>query len=159
MDEDLTQEELDYLKNLREEELEDSEEDRILTSQELGEGYGPPLPEERHNQHEFLSKSTDKLHVDRFTFLDEEELGRPLFNVRFLMKLEALSKHYLDKICEANGVENRISEYFRREIDNICSSGMSKNGFIQMMNVTKKVDTTRTRRRDNIENLKGGSKK
>ena len=140
-------------------ETDDSELDRLGISHEMAELYGSPTQEEKHNQHIFLSKTTDKQEVDRFTFLNEEETGRPLFSMRFMLDIEDICKHYLDEALAKHGEENKISKYWRRKIDNVTSSGMSKNGFIQMMNITRKMDMTRKSSRGNIENLKGGTKK
>jgi len=57
-------------------------------------------------------------------------------------------------------IENRVSDYFKQKIINITDSGMSNEGFMANLNVTKKMDSVRRKVRDNrIENLKGGKKK
>ncbi len=63
--------------------------------------------------------------------------------------MEDIIKYYLDDICDENNVDNKLADYFRKKIDNICSSGMSNEGFIQNINATKRVDITRKRVRNN----------
>ena len=158
---DLTPEELEQLKEIQEDMVEDQQEDQYDNTQEFQEGYGSPEPEEKQNQHSFLHKaaygSDDTV---RTTFLSQEELGRPLFNVRFLLDLEDISKWYLDAYAKlyGEGGINRVSDYFKQKTQNITDSGMSKEGFAMNLNVTRKMDTIRKRVRANIENLKGGSK-
>jgi len=156
---DLTPEELEQMKEFQEDMAEEGEEDRMDNTQEWQEGYGSPEPEEKQNQHSFLHKAAygggDTV---RTTFLSQEELGRPLFNIRFLMDLEDISKWYLDDYAKKYGVGkmNRVSDYFLQKINNITDSGMSNDGFAMKLNVTKKIDSVRRRVRSNVENLKGG---
>ncbi len=163
-----TEEELQALEDAQEEAQAeatvDSEEARQELSEEMQELYGAPEPEEVLNQHAYLDRATFKSgDTVRTTLLTEQELGRPLFNVRFLMDLKDLSKHYFDPIIKELGFDiekdNRIATYFEEKIQNITGSGMSRDGFAMNLNVTKKLDATRKRYRENpIENLKGGKK-
>lgn len=170
-----TQEELEQLREFQQEMEEDSKEDITDDQQdsqfEFQEGYGPPDPEEKHNPHTFLNKaafiSPDTLRV---TNLGEEELGKPIFNVRFLLDMEDIAEFYLGGLCEEMGTEdqktgnkiplpNRISQYFREKVINITDSGMSKEGFTMLMNTTKNINVSRTRKKQRLENLKGGIKR
>lgn len=159
--EDLTPEQMEEMEDFQEEALENQKDDQHDDAEEFNEAYGSPEPEERQNQHAFLAKaafkSTDTV---RTTYLDQEELGRPLFSVRFLLDLEDISKWYLDSYAIKYGVDkkNRVSDYFLQKIRNITDSGMSKEGFAMNLNVTKKMDTIRKRVRGNIENFQGGKK-
>ncbi len=148
---------LEEMENIQLDEAQDQQDESMINTQEFQEGMGmePDMP---FNQHTFLANSLDQENPEKVTFLSTSELGIPLFNMRFLQDIEDVSKHYLDGLCKEYGVENKISEYFRAKIKNIADSGMSNQGFIQNMNVTKKVDMTRTRKR-NIDNLKGGKQK
>ena len=157
MPEEISQEMIDEIEAQREEESEDADEDRNIMNQEFTEGYGYPEPEEKFNQHTFLTKSLDHYEPEKVTYLNQYELGRPLFTVRFLLDLEDVCKHYLDKLCEELEVKNKIAQYFREKIINVSSSGMSNEGFVQNLNVTKKMDSTRHRIRNPIANLKGGN--
>lgn len=157
----ITEEELEALEEMQEEQMEDQAQDNFENSQELQEAYGAPEPEERQNQHSFLHKSAfgseDTL---KTTYLNEWELGRPMFNIRFLLDMEDISKFYLDDLCKKYESDNRVSNYFKQKIKNITDSGMSKDGFISNLNVTKKMDSMRSKVRVNpIENLKGGKRK
>lgn len=161
----LTQEELEEMEDMQEEATEDADQDRFENTQEWQERYGSPEPEEKHNQHTFLSNAVKSLDTVRTTYLDEWELGRPMFNVRFLLDMEDISKFYLDEMAEElsdkeKPVFNNIANYFRQKILNITDSGMSKGGFTMNLNVTRKMDSMRRKVRvSNTENLKGGKKR
>lgn len=158
---EITDEELEEMQEFQEDASEEAQEDQLLNSQEFQEAYGSPEPEEKQNQHSFLHKSAfDSSDTTRVTNLNEFELGRPMFSVRFLLDMEDISKHYLDDMAKDNKIMNNIANYFRQKILNITDSGMSRDGFTALLNVTKKMDTTRKKVRiSNIENLQGGKKK
>jgi len=152
--EELQQAMIDEMENIQLDEAQDQQEEGMVNSQEFQEAMEPGQ-ETQYNQHTFLSNSLNQENPEKVTYLSESELGVPLFNMRFLQDIEDVCKHYLDDLCKEYLIQNKISEYFRAKIKNIADSGMSKNGFVQHMNVTKKVDMTRTRKR-NLDNLKGG---
>lgn len=147
---------IEEMENIQLDEAQDQQDEQMVNSQEFQDSMIPE-PDMPFNQHTFLANSLDQENPEKVTFLSHSELGIPLFNMRFLQDIEDVCKHYLDGICKQYGVENKISQYFRAKIINIADSGMSNEGFIQNANITKKVDMTRTRRR-NLDNLKGGSK-
>lgn len=153
----------EMLDEMHGEQLEDSELDRMELGKEYQEGYEEPQADERQNQHSFLHKAAfDAGDTVKTTFLTQEELGRPLFSVRFLLKLKTIARHYIDPLCTELELDphkdNKIAIYFQDETENISSSGMSNEGFAMNLNVTKKMDAVRRRIRDPIENLKGGKK-
>ncbi len=155
----LTDEQLEELQQMQKDQMEDQQEDQQDNQQDFAEEYGAPEPEERMNQHSFLNKATfESNDTVRTTFLNEWELGRPMFNVRFLLDMEDISKFYLDEIAKDLETSNRVSDYFKQKIHNITDSGMSKEGFAMNLNVTKKIDSVRKKVSGNIENLKGGNK-
>lgn len=161
-EEQYTPELLEEMEDLRTEEMEEQQLDQGEVQEDFGgQGYGYPQQEDKHNQHTFISKAVDMKDVEKVSYLKPEELGRPLFNVRFLLDMEDIAKHYLDPLLAKDdlNLKNRISDYFRNKINNICSSGLSHNGFIQTMNITKRMDATRTRVRGNTDNLNIGNKK
>ncbi len=143
-----TPEMLEKMEMQQQEQVEEGQEDTFLDNQQLMDAYGSPEQEEKQNQHSFLHKSAfSTIDSEKVTFLDEYELGRPVFNIRFLLDLEDISHYYLDEICKILDLRNEIAQYFRDKINNICDSGMSNRGFIQNMNVTKRMDTTKRRLR------------
>ena len=79
----LSEEELEEMEDMQDELLEDQQADNVENSQELGELYGSPEPEERHNQHTFLDNAVKAKDTVRTTYLDEWELGRQMINVRY----------------------------------------------------------------------------
>lgn len=162
-EQEISPELLEEMEDLQGEDLEEQQLDQGEVTEDFGAqtGYGYPEPEEKMNQHAFISKAVDMQDLEKVTYLKQEELGRPLFNVRFLLDMEDISKHYLDPLLLKYKITlgNRISNYFRHKINNICSSGLSNEGFIHTMNITKKMEATRTRMRGNVENLNMGKKK
>ncbi len=156
----LTDEELEEYKEIQEDAADDTQEDQFDNNQDYQESYGSPEPEEKHNQHTFLSNAVKSDDTVRVTNLNEFELGKPMFSVRFLLDMEDISKFYLDEMAKENKIENNISNYFRQKILNITDSGMSKDGFTMNLNVTKKMDSVRQKVRvNNIENLQGRRKR
>ena len=155
----VTPEMLEELEEHQEDETADAQEESALNNQEFQEAYGSPEPEPVFNQHAFISGTLNFDSPEKVTYLSESELGRPLFNMRFLLDVEDIVKHYLDDLFKRHNVENKVSKYFRRKINNFADSGMSNQGFIQNMNVTKKMDMTRKRIKNlgNVNNLKGGN--
>ena len=158
-EQEITPEEIEEYQEEQKVEGEESDEDRLAAQQEFAEAYGSPEPEEKHNQHTFLSKAVSAKDTVRTTFLSDQELGRPLFSVRFLLDMEDVSRHYLDIFAESCEGHNRIANYFLNKVQNITDSGMSNKGFTMNLNVTRKMDTTRTRVKGNIENLQKGGKR
>ena len=161
----LTEEELEELQEMQEDIAQDTADDQREDTLEWQEAYGSPEPEEKHNQHTFLSNAVKAEDTTRVTYLDEWELGRPMFSVRFLLDMEDISKFYLDEMVKelsskGEEINNNIANYFHQKILNITDSGMSKEGFAMNLNVTRKIDMLRKKVRiNNIENLKGGKKR
>ncbi len=161
-----TPEELDMIQEIQDDQQEDMQEDNMLLSAEHQEAYTADMtPEERQNAHSFLHKAAfDNEDTVRTTFLSESELGRPLFNIRFLLDMEDISKFYIDPIVKELGIDqltgNKIAIYFLKKTYNVTDSGMSNKGFSMNLNVTRKMDSTRNRiKSNNIENLQGGKKR
>ncbi len=171
-EEEYSSEELQALEDMQDEQSEDSFDEQQLLNKEYGEGYPIPEPEERINSAAFLNKAAFQAKdTVKTTFLTEGELGRPLFNVRFLLDMHDITKHYLDnEIKKLNKLKpedededdfkdsNRIANYFLEKVRNITDSGMSNKGFAMNLNVTRKMDSTRTKNRNLVQNKKGGEK-
>ncbi len=153
--EEFEQQMYDEMQDSGMEQLEDQEDDRLQSQYDFQSTYGSPEPKEQFNQHSFLSNSLMFDQPEKVTFMTESELGRPLFSLRFLLDIEDIAKYYLDDIALDLGIYNKIALYFREKITNYCSSGMSNKGFVQNLNVTKKMDTVRQRIR-NLPEVKGG---
>ena len=131
-----TEEEIAMMEAAQEEAQEegtvDAEEARQEISEEMQELYGAPEPEEVLNQHAFLDKAAFKSpDTVKTTMLTEQELGKPLFNIRFLLDLEDLSKHYFDPIIKGLGLDpekdNRIANYFAEKIQNYFLLSFRRN--------------------------------
>ena len=146
---------MEEMEDLEADRMYDQQEEQIANTQELQEAYSSQGEEQQFNQHTFLANSLGLEEVEKVTYLGESELGRPLFNMRFLLDIEDISKYYIDDLAAGFNIPNKIADYFRAKINNIGSSGMSNKGFIQNLNVTRKMDSTKNRIR-NLEQVKGG---
>lgn len=160
MEPPITPEEIEAYNEEQEQDAIDAEQDKALFNAEMQDAYGSPEADEKHNAHTFLDKaafqSTDTI---RTTFLTQDELGRPLFSMRFILDMEDVAKHYLDDLAKKAKIDNRIAAYFKNKAFNMADSGMSREGFSMSLNVMKKIDTTRRRDVNNIQNLQGGNRK
>ncbi|KKN20298.1 hypothetical protein LCGC14_0937100 [marine sediment metagenome] len=161
MAQEFTDEQLNQaMEDFSEDQSEDMEENRLLSGTEWQEGYGPPEPEERHNAHTFLAKAVfDQPNTLKTTFLTEGELGRPDFSVRFLASIKTVAEDLIDPLAKHFELENGVAHYFGEKMENITASGLSNKGFSMNMNVTRKMDATRKRVRDPVDNFKGGQRK
>lgn len=148
----------DQVDDQEEESLEDAEQ-RYEENLDLQDDYPAPEPEEKHNQWTILDKAFKSKDTIKTTYLSEQELGRPLFSVRFYGTYRDLSTHYLDVELDQLGFDaaqsNIVKKYFIHKIMNVTDSGMSNKGFAMNLNVTHKRDSTRKRIR---EVTKDGSK-
>lgn len=182
MEEPITPEILEEIKEEQLMDQEEADEDKMILTQEQMEAYGYPEPEEKQSQHSFLHKAAFGTEdTIRTTYLSESELGRPLFNIRFLLDMEDIADHYLKGVVEFINkakseeqqeegekpkeelkpikVENKISRYFKMKAYNISDSGMSNQGFSMNLNVMRKLDMTRKRSIENLKNLQGGKQR
>ncbi len=153
---------MEEMREQQQDDLEDAEDDRFDLNQEMQDGYPVPEPDEKQNQHTFIHKAAfGSDNTVRTTYLHEGELGRPLFTVRFLLDMHDISKYYIDQLVKDLGLnpeDNGIANYFWEKIQNITDSGMSNKGFAMNMNVTRRMDATRRKVKENIL-MKGGGKK
>ncbi len=151
----MEQESLEESQDLKE----DEQEDQYELSQELLDSYNAIEPEEKFNQFTILSNALRAPDTVKTTWLSESELGRPLFNIRFLLDMEDIAKYYIDPLLNGMKLDpdqfNAIAVYFKAKKENVTSSGMSNKGFAMNLSVTKKVDATRKRIK-NITDMKGG---
>lgn len=176
--ENMDDEQLARAVNDLEEEKEDSLDEQAQLSNEMKELYGGAEPEEKMNAHTFLHQAAFKAKdTTRITYLKEEELGRPLFSIRFMLDMEDIAKYYLDPLLVSLKEEqealkekgkpyvdidveknNGIANYFYNKIQNVTDSGMSNMGFSMNLNVTRKMDATRRKSQASMDNLKGGNR-
>jgi hypothetical protein len=159
-EQEFTEDMLEQMELEQEDQVQDTYEDNLLTQQEYQEAYPMQEPEEKQSAHSFLHKAAfQSMDTVRTTFLQQEELGKPLFSVRFLMDMEDISNYYVNPILKkyelVNKETNRISDYFWNKVQNITASGMSNKGFSMNLNVTRKMDSTRNR----IKNIQQPNKK
>lgn len=133
-------------------ELEDDAADTYEDNMDVQKDYLAPEPDEKHNQWSTINKAISTKDTVRTTFLDANEIGRPLFSVRFYLDQEDLAHHYLDKELSAMGYvpvgANIVAEYFKNKVQNITDSGMSNKGFTMNLAATSKRDVTKKRIRE-----------
>ena len=139
MSEEVTQDEMD-----RDEEMLNEAEDRADINMDAAEGYGAPMQEEKINQFTITKEAIHSKDAVRTTFLKREELGLPLFSVRFYLGCQSIAESFNAQM---------IADYFKSHVQNISSSGMSNEGFIMKLNVTNRRDVTRRHER-RVEGIK-----
>lgn len=154
----ISQEEIEEAEDEQEENAEDAYEENL----ELQKDYMAPEPEEKHNQFTIIDKALKAQDTVRSTFLTEQELGRPLFSVRFYMDYHDLSQHYLNNTLARLGLDpkewNFVANYFQNKYQNITDSGMSNKGFTMNIAVTQKRDTIKKRVREVNKDYGGKAK-
>ncbi len=159
-EEKITEEMMDQYEEDQKDDMADDRYDDMSDDQETRDTFGYPEQEERQNPHTFLHKATfGEGNTIKTTFLTQEELGRPLFNIRFLLDMEDIAKHYLKDLVKQLGTENKVADYFINKAYNVSDSGMSREGFTMGLNVTRRMDMTRRKEKNPIENLQGGKRK
>ena len=122
-------------------EIENQEEEADLRAElnsDAIQDYGAPTPEEKINQFTILKSAFDRKDTLRTTFLRKEELGKPMFSVRFYLGCESLCKMFNAPMIE---------EYFKNHVQNITGSGMSNEGFAMKLNVSNIRNVKRTHER------------
>lgn len=131
--------------NQEDNQLNDAE-DRADINLDLADSYGAPDPSEKINQYTITKEAIKSKDPVRTTFLHKEELGKPLFSVRFYLSMQSIAETYNSEL---------ISNYFKNHVNNIASSGMSNEGFIMKLNVTNNRNVTRRHERK-IQGIKQG---
>jgi len=111
-DDDLTQEDVEALRNL---------------------GYGYPQPEEKHNPISFLKFILKRHKNIKSGNLNDEELGHVHLPVRTNLDLS----HY----CNAMGMGN-FGKFFEGDAQTILGSSLSKGGFLNILAVTQRREST-----------------
>lgn len=126
------------MEDLKEEEAEDkAESDRELMEEmkeEDAEAYGYPEAEEKFERFKFLSEVRDREDTIRTSFLTKTELGTPLLPVRFWLNLKLLAdlKRY-----------DIVSGYLYNKAIVTTHSGLSREGFLLNIAVTKRKETAK----------------
>lgn len=134
-----------------EDEQEEIDEEKYENNLDIQDDYAAPEAEEKLNQYAIMDKAIKAKDTVRTTFLNEQELGRPLFSVRFYGTYRDLARHYLDVELDQLGFDakrNIVKEYFNNKIQNITDSGMSNRGFTMNLSVTQKRDVQKKRIRE-----------
>lgn len=138
------------------EEMEDTDDDAADASEEsyeenmqIQKDYMAPEAEEKLNQFAIIKHAIKDKDTTRTTYLTPEELGRPMFSVRFYQDYCDFAGHYLNGTLDEMGFDpqtsNFIAHYFKNKVLNITNSGMSNKGFTMNLSVTQKRDTTKKR--------------
>jgi len=98
--------------------------------QELMKAYGSPTPEEKHNQHVFLSKVASSEDTTKTGFLKDEELGFTRFSERSYKEM-ALASRKLQ-------LNDTWADYFDKKAEILTSTSLSRNGFLTNLAVIQR---------------------
>ena len=98
--------------------------------QELIKAYGTPNPEEKHNQHVFLSKVATSDDTTKTGFLTNEELGYTRFSERSYKEM-ALAARNLQ-------LNDLWADYFDKKAEILTATSLSRNGFLTNLAVIQR---------------------
>lgn len=101
-------------------------------------GFGPSIPEEKHNVHSFLNKVATSDDTTKTGNLTSEELGNVPLTLRANKELELVSRYIMEN--------DYFAKYFAAKSEIITSSSLSKDAtLIKLAVVQKRVieDTTK----------------
>jgi len=120
-----------------------------LSSEELGQlakylsqSDSAPMPDQKHNVHEFLHSVATETDTTKVGFLKEEELGNPKHPVRGFKEFALISKSIIGN--------DYFKDYFTAESEIVTASSLSREGFLvkqattttkQLADITKKAKT------------------
>jgi hypothetical protein len=110
-----------------EEELSPVEQEQL---KELVKEYGSPNPEEKHNQHVFLSKVANSDDTTKTGFLKDEELGFTRFSLRSYKEMELASRNLQLNVTWA--------DYFQKKGEILTATSLSRNGFLTNLAVIQR---------------------
>lgn len=147
IEEEVEAERIEEAEDEYEDDNEDEAEDRFEQNQNFQQDYDAPMPDEKLNSHTIINKALERKDTIRTTFLTENELGRPLFSVRFLAELHEDAMRPITVGDEVTYLD-KIADYYYQKIQNITESGMSNKGFMMNLNVTQKRDQVKRRVKD-----------
>lgn len=109
------------------EELTPTEQEQL---KELMKDYGSPNPEEKHNQHVFLSKVAEAIDNTKTGFLKDEELGFTRFSLRSYKEMELAAKQLQ--------LNNTWADYFQAKGQILTATSLSRNGFLTNLAVIQR---------------------
>jgi hypothetical protein len=92
--------------------------------------YGSPNPEEKHNQHVFLSKVASSDDTTKTGFLKDEELGFTRFSLRSYKEMELAARNLQLNDTWAN--------YFQKKGEILTATSLSRNGFLTNLAVIQR---------------------
>ena len=110
-----------------EEELTPTEQEQL---KELMKDYGSPNPEEKHNQHVFLSKVASSEDTTKTGFLRDDELGFTRFSLRSYKEMELAARSLQLNDTWAN--------YFQKKGEILTATSLSRNGFLTNLAVIQR---------------------
>lgn len=136
MNEDETEEEMK--EDLIEEDIEAQNELREELSEEDAEAYGITEPEKQYDRFKFLTEVRELPDTIRTSFLSKQELGSPLFPVRFWLNLEILARLRGYKL---------VGDFLLKKALITTHSGLSKEGFLLNTAITNRREALRKKSR------------
>lgn len=121
----------EQMKSQEEESRDESIEDQQATSQGFMEALSGSQPQ---NKDAFLHKSAfDTSDTLRTSYLNEFELGRPMFSVRTLLELKNLADHHMSQVVEMINLET-----FNQHEEKLNDLNAEKEKALEKKGLTKK---------------------
>jgi hypothetical protein len=110
-----------------EEELSPVEQEQL---KELVKEYGSPNPEEKHNQHVFLSKVAEATDNTKTGNLKDDELGYTRFSLRSYKEMELVARQLQ--------LNNTWADYFQAKGQILTATSLSRAGFLTNLAVIQR---------------------
>jgi len=98
--------------------------------QELMKVYGSPTPEEKHNQHIFLSKVASSEDTTKTGNLRDEEIGYTRFSIRSYKEMALASKRLM--------LNDVWADYFQAKGEILTSTSLARQGFLTNLAVIQR---------------------
>lgn len=133
-----------------EEEIEEKREEEQELLEDMKEddagSYGLPEVEKNYEKFKFLTDVKESQDTVRTTFVTREELGRPLFSLRFYINLEKMArlKAY-----------NLVADYLHHKAITTTDTGLSSEGFLMNLAVKKTTEKLKRKQQREVQNLNG----
>ena len=106
-------------------------------------GFGAPMPEEKHNVHQFLHNVAIAEDTTKLGYLKDEEIGVPKLPVRAFKDMALIADRIMGN--------DFLREYYLNKSENITSTSLSRDGFLVKLAVVQKrvIEDATKKRKEN----------